>query len=523
MDPNDLKSNALGTTVPWISSLENKISMKKNVHKRYFSTSGDESPLKSRINEIEISPSKNSPIHSFNSRSALWADHFKMFTDPCPDLSPISEEKKNKSLISKLNEEILILSEQLKQSNEIINFLNDTVYECQAENQSNLLALQQEFDIRTSKTLKDTEDQRENINQMIEIMSREHKNQLNELNDRFLKELNIKEQEHEQHIEKLSYNHKKQLISTESHFIEIIMNLNHKFVEEIEYLNKRYRNIPHHRSQAHEKASENYSDKDSEEASTLFSHRENLFSPQMNSLIKRDNVVISPLPFSQIKLRKLEESDYDFDLAHYFNKSHDGDNVQGPEIDIKIRSALRSVISITRKTLLITLKFFFSKWTLNNYNRKSQKFHERCQMFVESMEKCMHRTLKSTLNYSVDVDLRKVTRIFERNLIKHRLYYWRYHRPNSIIILKEMLNITSLIEFMKKKSFSLIWSSWKCLKNHNKENKIRNRKLIKKYIELWEKHIYSTEDKYFETFYHWRGLSKREKIYKLKEYKQLFC
>jgi hypothetical protein len=77
-------------------------------------------------------------------------------------------------------------------------------------------------------------------------------------------------------------------------------------------------------------------------------------------------------------------------------------------------------------------------------------------------------------------------------------------------------------EILKKKNFSLMRDSWKQLKKTNKDRKIKNKKIIKKYIEAWQKETHFAEDKLIESFYHWRGLCKMEKIYKLKQFKDFF-
>ena len=67
-----------------------------------------------------------------------------------------------------------------------------------------------------------------------------------------------------------------------------------------------------------------------------------------------------------------------------------------------------------------------------------------------------------------------------------------------------------------------MWSSLKLIKNVKSSKRFREKYLLRKSIEIWEKQVLFKEDMWIESFYHWRGLLKMEKMYKLKEYKQFF-
>lgn len=83
-------------------------------------------------------------------------------------------------------------------------------------------------------------------------------------------------------------------------------------------------------------------------------------------------------------------------------------------------------------------------------------------------------------------------------------------------------NLRFFINIYQKKISYALKHSWKCLKNNKNPIKIRRRLLLRKYIEVWEKETLFKQDHYIELFYHWRGLSKLEKMSKLKTFKKLF-
>lgn len=81
----------------------------------------------------------------------------------------------------------------------------------------------------------------------------------------------------------------------------------------------------------------------------------------------------------------------------------------------------------------------------------------------------------------------------------------------------------NLVEICKKKYFPVLWVGWKGLKNLDKVNlKLRQKILLKKYIEVWVDYKYKQSNLWIELFYLWKRILCQEKVNKLKGYKKVF-
>ena len=188
------------------------------------------------------------------------------------------------------------------------------------------------------------------------------------------------------------------------------------------------------------------------------------------------------------------------------------------ELDIQGKNCLRSVINIFNKKIFCKARDYLLLWSKNSKTLSI----DRNSLLINSIKKYLHSNLKKNFNNLTGTFVYKIATILNKSLMKPKFCHWKFLKRASIVLPTEYLKANSFIEILKKRMLTLMRYSLKCIKHNNNMTKIRNKKLLRKYIELWEKHIYTTEDKYFEMFYHWRGLSKLEKIYKLKEFKQLF-
>ncbi|OMJ69835.1 hypothetical protein SteCoe_32331 [Stentor coeruleus] len=109
-----------------------------------------------------------------------------------------------------------------------------------------------------------------------------------------------------------------------------------------------------------------------------------------------------------------------------------------------------------------------------------------------------------------------------KNTLESYVVYWKFTTKQNKIPMP-ILSLTKFLEILKKKAFPSLWHSWKCLKNiGSASQKVRQKVLLRKYIELWEKQVLSNSDKWIECFYSWRSQNRLKKMYKLKEYKQIF-
>ena len=314
MDIDELASKmSMNSTKPWLTSAENKLSLHPRVHLRMHSTSSESVYSNIKNNEKMNSPLNTSPVNLKQLFSTLLPDQYRSKTPTALDLP--EKNKKSMSLIERLNEEILILSTQLKQANEIISYLSNKISQFNTVNEESLSAIQDDFESRLNSCKLELENECNYLSNIIESLKKEHHAYTSELTAKFQKKFYEQEQENEQKLEKIAFEHKKRIVFIENHYIELIMNMNHKFIEETEYLQNCYRTRLNKCRNA-ERYSANCSDKEYEEGSTLFSPR------RKNLKISRDHLVFSPLPRKRFDPRKPSESDCDLDLSlkHFFNQ-----------------------------------------------------------------------------------------------------------------------------------------------------------------------------------------------------------
>lgn len=228
------RSNAIKKTRVWKNSSENLLSLSPTAHKRSISTSSENMGISVLTNERSISPAQTSPKNLSNYSNSVIP--FTIHSRSPSELDSPVREKRNISLVARLNEEILILSSQLKQSNEIIAFLNTRSTEFQELNERYKQS-QYEMD----KNQADMQKKIVVLEEKVDKIKIDKETEVKILMEKHKQELRIMENDKDRVIEEIYHENKKKMVFVENHFIEIIMNLNHKYIEEVEYLNLKYR------------------------------------------------------------------------------------------------------------------------------------------------------------------------------------------------------------------------------------------------------------------------------------------
>ena len=166
-----------------------------------------------------------------------------------------------------------------------------------------------------------------------------------------------------------------------------------------------------------------------------------------------------------------------------------------------------------------------SRWLKFN-SSQTLIISKKYQKFIENISAVLHTKLCVLLNAITKSKAINLANICEKVLshycLQNRFNNWKKKFRINFLVTKRLVTVQNLVEIVKMKYFPILWNSWKCMKNSRKPEKIRNKILLRKAIENWEKVVYSKADMWIEAFYHWRGLSKLEKMYKLKGYKQFF-
>ena len=167
--------------------------------------------------------------------------------DIIPVSSDISEssEKKYINNISRLNEEILIMSSQLKQANETVAVLTNKLNESNSKHALHLQSLHERHEQKIRRNRQDMENLLKEINSKspnlalekiileknleIELQKRKFQEKIEEMSKRFESQLEAKENQHKVQLEMLK-----------NQFVGIIGSMKEKFFEQIGKLNEEY-------------------------------------------------------------------------------------------------------------------------------------------------------------------------------------------------------------------------------------------------------------------------------------------
>jgi hypothetical protein len=291
-------------TKVWKNSAENKLALKPTTRRSNLSASSESifSPVKT--NDKTIFDLSGNTEHMNNLCNFYRAENTgPIFTSRFNDSAV---PKKPLSIVSKLNDEILLLSEELKQANEVISCLNKKLIESDAANEDIVKNLKTDHELQIAKLHQDFQQQSSAISNNIRLLEKQHSLEISKLKQNFQYQIDQKNISHELIIDKIVCDHKKQMLLLENQFIEVIINLNHKFIKEIESLSNSYTSII--KPIKIDGTGTLYSDKDSEDGSTLY-------SPGPDFIKKTDAFLLSPSRSGAQSPKKSDEPEYDLELS----------------------------------------------------------------------------------------------------------------------------------------------------------------------------------------------------------------
>lgn len=244
----DLEDN-LSIPNSWISvkALRNaadiKETFKRGYHRKTVSSPSG-SPNKSAIS-VEVKA--NSPISNTIHFNSLHSRYNTATLDICPPQFELSDtfEKKYISNIARLNEEILIMSTQLKQANETIAMLTHRLNDSNSKHALHLQSLQERHEQKIRRNRQDMENLMKEMHSKTPSMSLEKiildKNLEIEVQKRKFQE-NIEDlaKKYESQLEAKEKQHRFQCQTLKDQFLDIVLAIKDRFFEEISTLQGQY-------------------------------------------------------------------------------------------------------------------------------------------------------------------------------------------------------------------------------------------------------------------------------------------
>ena len=178
--------------------------------------------------------------HRFNSNALEFFNSFEN-----SESESTGGNKRALCKISRLNEEIQILSEQLKIANETISGLTDKITEINSKHALHIQALQErheqkikrlhqelEFVLSSSQNYKKTE---------IDKITNEHQMELDTQQEVFQEKFSFQEMEFTKELEKKDVEYQQKMNSMKYSFMGMITKLKSKFLEELNYVESKYK------------------------------------------------------------------------------------------------------------------------------------------------------------------------------------------------------------------------------------------------------------------------------------------
>lgn len=145
------------------------------------------------------------------------------------------------------------------------------------------------------------------------------------------------------------------------------------------------------------------------------------------------------------------------------------------------------------------------------------------EAFLEyTLEKLSKRTFLGYFHTLTGSFFYTLSDLFDHFQIKSAFSSWKNHQNQAFSLPSRLLSVIFTYNFLNKKIFRSYWRSWALLKTYNKQSSIRNKKLMKDALEIWEKSTISMQESIIEAFYHWRSLKTFDKIKKLRDFRRFF-
>ena len=220
-----------------------KSSIKLCCHRKTMS-SPPETPSNIFVNKKKLKINSPSSIQNFIHTRNNTASIDSFTPLPYLNLEIPQTDKKNKGIITKLNEEIMILSTQLTQANTIILQLTKKLNEINNKHALHIQALQQRHEQKIKKNKQDVdcllnEMYLKKINQLTESLKNQYQQEMAKQQEKFQKDIYLHDKSLQDELEKNNYEHQKQINLIKDHCIALVSNLKQRFFEEIERIELR--------------------------------------------------------------------------------------------------------------------------------------------------------------------------------------------------------------------------------------------------------------------------------------------
>ena len=237
--------------------------------------------------------------NSFNNLNSSMLPDAQPLDFACSDFP-----NKHKNL-SKLNEEIALLSSQLKQANEIIGKLTNTINENTRKHAIHIQAMQERQEQKAKKHSQDIkciikEFNSRNVHFLNEILINQHKAEVNEMRARHEQEIRQRDCFFQGEIDKNETRYRIHVKNVKNQCIKLIYDLKNRFLEELEFVECKFKQKMKHIWRDHRKRLRSYNtvneddstvieaenESESEELGTGYSHSQELAS-RMNFIFNK--------------------------------------------------------------------------------------------------------------------------------------------------------------------------------------------------------------------------------------------
>lgn len=245
MEPDDFVNSS-----SWISTkaLREAADIKKTVKSTAHRKSA--SVLPPTLEILALAPTvlelnaSNPPKASHQRNNTASLDNLQ---SPRPFGSDFSHiEKKYLYQISRLNQEIQILSDQLKQANDLISHLSQKLTETTSKHTLHLQALQERHEQKLKRSRQDIElllsSSESYRNNEIKKITAEHRQEISKQQETYENRLIMQEQHYCEEFSKKDNEHRQHVCMLRKHFIDMINSLKCKFLEELDYVQSKYKN-----------------------------------------------------------------------------------------------------------------------------------------------------------------------------------------------------------------------------------------------------------------------------------------
>jgi hypothetical protein len=225
----------------WISvkAIRDAADLKSCLHKKASSTGSE--TTKTIKNEASGSKSlKNSNLKT----NSMVPELLQSISSP--KMTSFGSETKYLSQISRLNQEITILSSSLKQANTIISSLTTKLNELTQQHVLHIQALQERHEQKIKRFRQELntiikEIQTKNTNFMIEMIVKEHQSEFTKQNQNFQNEIAEINSYFLKEIERKDLENTRQANMLKEYFFKLISSLKNKFVSQLESMEKKYK------------------------------------------------------------------------------------------------------------------------------------------------------------------------------------------------------------------------------------------------------------------------------------------